>query len=158
MRRIRLPAQTFVGRAGVVRHARHALELADVEVEDVTVRHVVDATLHGDALIGGILELTGQYLGVGISNDINSLDPEVVVLGGSTVEPGEMVMAPLTLEAKERALPGMEERAGIVKGELGEGMGAAAIVLRELFAVTVSAAVMDRGAGTEVPAEGGASW
>ncbi len=82
-------------------------------------------------------------------------------MGGSTVEVGEMVMTPLTQVAKKRALPGMAERVRIVKGELGEGagaVGAAALVLRELFAVSVSAAVMDRGAGTEVPAKGGASW
>jgi hypothetical protein len=52
------------------------------------------------------------------------------------------------------------ERVRIVNGELGEGagaVGAAALVVRELFAVSVSAAVMDRGAGTEVPAKGGAA-
>jgi hypothetical protein len=51
----------------------------------------------------------------------------------------------------------MAERVGIVKGELGEGAGAVALVLRELLAVSVSAAVMGRGAGTEVPAKGGAA-
>jgi predicted NBD/HSP70 family sugar kinase len=159
--------QTFVGRAGIVRRVRRALKLAGrdrlagVEAEDVTVWHVVEAALHGDVLARGILEETGRYVGVGISNAINFLNPEVVVLGGSTVEVGEMVMAPLTQVAKKRALPGMAERVRIVKGELGEGagaVGAAALVLRELFAVSVSAAVMDRGAGAEVPAKGGASW
>ena len=159
--------QTFVGRAGIARRARYALKLAGrdrlagVEVEDVTVRHVVEAALQGDMLAREILEETGQYLGVGISNAINFFNPEVVVLGGSTVEVGEMVTTPLTQVAKKKALPGMAERVRIVKGELGEGagaVGAAALVLRELFAVSVSAAVMDRGAGTEVPAKGGASW
>jgi hypothetical protein len=51
----------------------------------------------------------------------------------------------------------MAERVRIVKCELGEGAGAVALVLWELFAVSVSAAVMDRGAGTEVPAKGGAA-
>jgi predicted NBD/HSP70 family sugar kinase len=69
--------QAFVGRAGI---ARRALKLAGK----------------------GVLEETGQYLGVGISNAINFLNPEVVVLGSSTVEVGEMVMTPLTRVAKKR--------------------------------------------------------
>jgi predicted NBD/HSP70 family sugar kinase len=72
--------QAIVGRAGIARRARHALKLAG----------------------RGVLEETGQYLGVGISNAINFLNPEVVVLGGSTVEVGEMVMIPLTRVAKKR--------------------------------------------------------
>ncbi len=37
------------------------------------------------------------------------------------------------------------------------GAGREALVLRELFAVSVSAAAMDREAGRKIPAEGGAS-
>jgi predicted NBD/HSP70 family sugar kinase len=61
--------QAFVGRAGI---ARRALKLAGK----------------------GVLEETGQYLGVGISNAINFLNPEVM-LGGSTAEVGEVIVAPL---------------------------------------------------------------
>ena len=39
---------------------------------------------------------------VGISDAINFLNPEVVVLGSSTVEVGEMAMTPLTRVAKKR--------------------------------------------------------
>lgn len=162
--------EAFAGRAGMTRRARHALKLAGrdrlagVEAEDLKVRHVVEAALHGDWLAMRILEETGQYLGVGIANALNFLNPEVVVLGGSTVEVGEMVMAPLTRVARRRALPGVGERTRIVKGELGEdagAVGAASLVLRELFAVPVPVgvqeAVIDKGAGTEVLAEGGES-
>ncbi len=162
--------EAFAGRAGIVRRVRRALKLAGrdrlagVEVEDLKVRHVIDAALCGDRLARRILEETGQYLGVGVANAINVLNPEVVVLGGSTVEVGAMVTAPLTKVARKRALPGMAGRTRIVKGELGEdagAVGAAALVLRELFAVSVptavQGAVIDKGAGTEVPAKGGAS-
>jgi predicted NBD/HSP70 family sugar kinase len=162
--------EAFAGRAGIAHRARRALKLAGrnrlagVDAEDLKVRHVVGAALQGDELARGILEETGQYLGVGVANAINLLNPEVVVLGGSTVEVGEMVTAPLIKVAKKRALPGMAERARIVKGELGEdagAVGAAALVLRELFAVSVPVAVReaitDQGAGAKLPAEGGVS-
>ncbi len=162
--------EAFAGRAGIARRARRALKLAGrnrlagVDAEDLKVRHVVGAALHGDELARGILEETGQYLGIGVANAINFLNPEVVVLGGSTVEVGEMVTAPLIRVAKKRALPGMAERVRIVKGELGEdagAVGAAALVLRELFAVSVPLAVReavtDQGAGAKIPAEGGVS-
>ena len=65
-----------------------------MEVEDVGVRIVVEAAFHGDELARDILEETGCYLGVGISNAINFLNPEVM-LGGSTAEVGEVIVAPL---------------------------------------------------------------
>jgi len=162
--------EAFAGRAGIVRRARRALKLAgrdrlaDVDAEGLKVPHIVGAALNGDELARRVLEETGQYLGVGVANGINFLNPEVVVLGGSTVEIGEIVTAPLFEVARKRALPGMAERARIVKGELGEdagAVGAAALVLRELFAVSVPArareAIVDRGAGTEARPKGGAS-
>lgn len=161
--------EAFAGRAGIVRRARRALKLAGrdrlagVEAEELKVRHVVEAAARGDELATRVLEETGRYLGIGVANAINTLNPEVVVLGGSTMEVGEMVTAPLAEVARRRALPGMGDRVRFVRGELGEdagAVGAAALVLRELFAVSVPAAreaVVDREAGTGIPAEGGVS-
>lgn len=142
--------EAFAGRAGIARRARRALKLAGrdrlggVDLDDLKVRHVVQAARDGDELAARVLEETGQYLGIGVANAINVLNPEVVVLGGSTVEIGEMVTGPLVRVARRRALPGMAEGTRIVKGELGEdagAVGAAALVLRELFAVSVPEAV-----------------
>ena len=114
--------------------------MAGFEAGEVTAEAVIDAGLSGDQLARRILEETGEYLGLGIVGAINVLDPELIVLGGSTIRAGELVLEPATRVVRSRALPGLAEHARIVAGELGEdagAVGAASTVLRGLFAVSV---------------------
>ena len=70
---------------------------------------------------------------------VNFLDPELVVLGGSTMKAGDLILQPTSEVVRRRALPGMADRVKIVAGELGQNasaVGAAALVLRDLFAIT----------------------
>lgn len=138
--------EAFAGRAAIARRASRALKLgggeklAGHEADEVTAEVVIEAALSGDALAKRILEETGEYLGLGIVSAINVLDPELVVMGGSTMRAGEMILKPATRVVRNRALPGLAEHARIVVGELGEdagAVGAASMVLRGLFAVSV---------------------
>jgi glucokinase len=138
--------EAFAGRAAIARRASRALKLAGggrmagFEAGEVTAEAVIDAGLSGDPLARRILEETGEYLGLGIVGAINVLDPELIVLGGSTIRAGELVLEPATRVVRSRALPGLAEHARIVAGELGEdagAVGAASTVLRGLFAVSV---------------------
>lgn len=141
--------EAFAGRAAIARRASRALKLAGgrkmagLDPGEVTAEAVIEAGLAGDPLARRILEETGEYLGLGIVGAINVLDPELVVVGGSTMRAGKMVLEPATRVVRNRALPGMAERARIVAGELGEdagAVGAASMVLRGLFAVSVGGA------------------
>jgi predicted NBD/HSP70 family sugar kinase len=138
--------EAFAGRAAIARRASRALKLAGggtmagLEAGEVTAEAVIDAGLSGDPLARRILEETGEYLGLGIVGAINVLDPELVVLGGSTIRAGEIVLEPATRVVRSRALPGLAEHARIVAGELGEdagAVGAASMILRGLFVVSV---------------------
>jgi predicted NBD/HSP70 family sugar kinase len=96
--------------------------------------------LEGDELAREILEETGEYLGRGISGAVNMFDPELVILGGSTMKAGDLVLEPAKRVVEKRALSEMAERVRIVPGDLGEdagAIGAVALVLRELFALSV---------------------
>lgn len=138
--------EAFAGRAAIARRASRALKLAGggtmagLEADEVTAEAVIDAGLSGDQLARRILEETGEYLGLGIVGAINVLDPELIVLGGSTIRAGEIVLEPATRVVRNRALPGLAEHARIVVGELGEdagAVGAASMILRGLFVVSV---------------------
>ncbi len=138
--------EAFAGRAAIARRASRALKLAGggtmagLEADEVTAEAVIDAGLSGDQLARRILEETGEYLGLGIVGAINVLDPELIVLGGSTIRAGEIVLEPATRVVRNRALPGLAEHARIVAGELGEdagAVGAASMILRGLFVVSV---------------------
>lgn len=138
--------EAFAGRAAIARRTSRALNLAgggDMagrEPDQITAEDVIEAGLAGDELARRILKETGQYLGVGISNAVNLFDPEVVVVGGSTMKAGRLILDPTTEVVRRRALPGMAERVRVVAGKLGEdagAVGAAALVLRGLFAISI---------------------
>lgn len=135
--------EAFAGRAAIARRVRRALALSGKSrlpgkaPEETRAKDVIDAGLAGDELSVGILEETGRYLGLGISNAIDMLDPELVVLGGSTMRAGELVRGPAEEVVRERARPGLAGRVRLVTGELAENagaVGAASLVLSELFA------------------------
>lgn len=138
--------EAFAGRAAIVRRARRALMLSGrdrlmgIQVDELKVRHVLKAALEGDELAMRVMEETGEYLGIGIANTLNFLNPEIVVLGGSTMQVGDLVLGAVERVARARALLRAGERVKIVRGELGEdagAVGAAALVLRELLTVSV---------------------
>jgi N-acetylglucosamine repressor len=140
--------EAFAGRAAIARRATRAMKLAGGATiaghpaEEVTTQDVISAGLSGDPLAAEILAETGRYLGLGISNAINAYDPELVVVGGSTLQAGNLVLAPAIEVVRRRAMAGMAEEVRIVPGELGEdagAIGAAALVLRSVFAVSVVA-------------------
>jgi predicted NBD/HSP70 family sugar kinase len=138
--------EAFAGRAAIARRASRAMKLAggrDMNgrnPDEVTAEDVIEAGLGDDELAKRILDETGKYLGIGISNAINLFDPEMVVVGGSTMKAGSLVLDPAIEFMWRRALPGMAERVRVVVGKLGEdagAVGAAALVLKGLFAISV---------------------
>ncbi len=138
--------EAFAGRAAIARRASRALKLAGgetlagYEADEVTAEVVIEAALAGDPVAEKVIEETGEYLGLGIVGVVNTLDPELVVMGGSTMAAGDLILEPATRVARRRALPGLADRVRIVAGELGEdagAVGAASLVLRGLFAVVV---------------------
>lgn len=65
----------------------------------LTVGAVVDAAHAGDTVALAALDETGRYLGIGIANLINALNPEMVVIGGALAEASAFL-----LPAIERAI------------------------------------------------------
>lgn len=64
------------GRMSLVR------ELCDGNLEKVTPDHVYRAADRGDELSLSVLQEAARYLGIGIANIINSINPKVIVIGG----------------------------------------------------------------------------
>ncbi len=83
------------------RLAREALS-EDAGEHDSVLRHadqvtgtmVTDAARSGDALAVDVLAEAGRWLGVGIASLVNSLDPEVVIVGGGALAAGRLLLDP----------------------------------------------------------------
>jgi glucokinase len=78
----------------------------------------------------------GHYLGVGIGNVVNVLNPEVVVVGGGVIAAGELLLAPARKVVAERALAPSRDQVRIVPTRFGDasGMIGAALLAMDLVA------------------------
>jgi glucokinase len=116
------------GRA-IVRRARQALEASgaippDWAVEDLTASAIADAARAGDLLAGRLWQETVLYLSVGVSNVINVLDPDAVVIGGGVAAgAGELLFEPLRRAVRERCMPSLARATPILPAALGPEVG-----------------------------------
>jgi predicted NBD/HSP70 family sugar kinase len=67
--------ETEIGRDAIV-------VAAGLSPEDHDVSDVVNAAAHGDVTAAEAIHQAGEWLGIGIANLVNILNPEVIVLGG----------------------------------------------------------------------------
>ncbi len=99
---------------------RRVLELAGGKVADITARQVIEAAREGDAFGLGILEEAGTYMGIGLANLIQIINPERIVLGTIAVHAGDLILEPIRRTVAERAWARAVERCTIVPAELGD--------------------------------------
>ena len=82
---------------GIVRLAKRALGEKDTpsalrNVENLTCKDVLDAAKAEDELAKEVMEQVFAYLGAGIANVCNTVDPDAVVIGGGVSKAGKMLL------------------------------------------------------------------
>lgn len=105
--------ETLASQGSVFRRVREAVEggartlllgYCDGDLENLSIPLVVRAAQAGDSVATDALEETGVYLGIGLANLINALNPEVVVFGGSLSLAGDFLLPVINRVIAERAL------------------------------------------------------
>jgi len=132
--------------------ARALVERAGGDPDALRGEHVVAAAADGDEEATAIVSEFAWWLGLGLANLANILDPELIVLGGGLVLAGEVLLGP-TRAAFSGFVEREVERAGlrIVAARLGDAggaIGAATIGFGALGALDVLGAAGADGAGT----------
>jgi len=84
---------------------------------------VVEAAQAGDEESHRLLELLGEWLGIGIANAINTFDPDVVVVGGGAARAGELLLGPARETARRFVLPGVGDQTEIRLARYGPDAG-----------------------------------
>jgi len=84
----------------------------------VTAQTVYEAAEAGDAIALEVVRETARYLGVGVANLVNLLNPEVVVICGGVTRAGDRLFAPLRREVAHRAFKPAVQATRIVPGAL----------------------------------------
>jgi glucokinase len=113
------PAIAARAREGLATGAVSVLhELVEGDLDRVTAATVYEAVVAGDAYATGVMTETAKFLGAGIANVINLLNPEVVVIMGGVTQAGDHLFVPLQAEVRRRAFKAMADACRILPAEL----------------------------------------
>jgi len=106
---------------------------------------VIQAAQNGNAASIAALEHAGERIGMALAGLINLFNPSAIVIDGSVVRAGEILLAPLRSVASCSSLPAAWKGTHILIGELGTAaiaLGAVLAVIDAAFGIpTVSAVV-----------------
>lgn len=97
--------------------------MCDGNLSNLTAAIVYAASREGDAVAGGVVRDTAQFLGAGIANMLNVFNPDVVVLAGGVAQAGDSLFVPLRAEVRRRAFKPAVDACRIVPGALGGNAG-----------------------------------
>ncbi|MEK7450154.1 MAG: ROK family protein [Planctomycetota bacterium] len=98
-------------------------KMARGNLKNITAKMIFDAARRGDRLAKTVVQETGWYLGAAVSQVINILDPELIVLGGAMAQAGEILFRPIRQVAFAHIIPSPVRRVKIVPAQLGENAG-----------------------------------
>lgn len=105
----------------------------------LTLDLVLEAARQGDGVALATLTEVGTYLGMAIANLVNTLNPQVVIIGGPTARLGSLLLDPIGREVRRRALGDLVTGLEIVPSMLGDeagAIGAAALFLKSLKSIS----------------------
>jgi len=98
-------------------------ELVEGELDEITAELVYEAIVAGDLYAKEVMRETAKFLGTGIANLINILNPEMVVISGGVTRAGDHLLEPLRGEVRRRAFREAADACRIVSSELGDMAG-----------------------------------
>lgn len=140
--------ETMVGGAALAGRAQQAIrlgkksileEMCDGDIELIDGKMLYLAAIKEDQVAVDVLEDTGRYLGIGIANLINILNPSLIILSGGVLGSADFLMDSLRKTVERRALAKPAQAVSIVLSELGENaiaIGALTLLLKKIFTPT----------------------
>ena len=104
------------------------LSLTDGHVEDVKSEHVLVAARAGDTLALALVAETAYYMGWGIANLVNILNPDIVLLGTIAIAAGDLLLEPIRETVSKFAMTRPAAAVKIEPAQLGDALGDLAAV------------------------------
>jgi glucokinase len=88
------------------------------ELQAITAETVYDGVVQGDLYATEVMHDTAKFLGVGLANIINILNPDLLVISGGVTKAGDHLFEPLRKEVRRRAFRVAEQACDIVASKL----------------------------------------
>ena len=95
----------------------------DSQVDAITPALIADCAHEGDEICIETFAETGFWIGVGIANMINILNPEMVIIGGGISEAGDVLWRPMLRTVKAYAIHESRLVCQVVPAKLGDDAG-----------------------------------
>ena len=119
--------EVFASATAIVRMTREASPRYPDSIlhgkEDRTASMIFDAGKQGDELALEIFRRMGVYLGIGLANLINILNPEMIVIGGGVMNAWDLFEKHMHQQVEERAFPLLAARVKIERAKCGDDAG-----------------------------------
>ena len=118
--------ELYASATGIVRMTRESLSLfpeSGLKDEGLTAEKVYDAGRDGDALAVAVFKRAGMYLGIGLANLINLIDPQIIVISGGVVNGWELFAPEMYRQIGERAFRATAQQVKIMRAECGDNAG-----------------------------------
>ncbi len=110
--------------------------LNNINIEDISLNSILRAAKENDQTTKSILLDSARYLAIGISNLVNTLNPEVIVIGKEFINYSNLVLEHIKKIVNKNTLKHLSQNLKIMSSELGENtsaLGAAIIPIQNLF-------------------------
>ena len=92
--------------------------------EEITGKTVFDAADRGDETANAVVDRFCDYLGAGVTNIVNALAPEVILIGGGISRQGERLLAPIRRYVAANCFGGTERPQPVIQtAQLGNEAG-----------------------------------
>ncbi len=99
------------------------LTFTDGHIADVKSEHVLEAARTGDTLALRLVEETAYYMGWGIANLVNVLNPDIVLLGTIAIAAGDLLLNPIRETVSKFAMTRPAAAVEIAPAQLGDTLG-----------------------------------
>ncbi len=91
--------------------------------DPITPEIVARAAGFGDEVAKAIFRQAGYWIGIALTNVVNLLDPEIIIIGGGIAKSGNLLLDPVRKTVQQRALKTATENLQIVEAQLGNDAG-----------------------------------
>ena len=118
--------EVYASATAIVRMTREAAPRhsdSSLLSKELTSQVVFSAGQEGDELALEVFRRMGVYLGIGIANLINILNPEMIVIAGGVMNGWELFENSMRHEVADRAFPLLAASVKIVRAECGDDAG-----------------------------------
>jgi len=118
--------ELFASATAIVRMTRENLAMfpeSPLKSEELTAVKVYEAGRNGDELALAVFKRFGMYLGIGLANLINLIDPQIIVISGGAVNGWDLFAPEMYRQVEERAFRTTAQQVKIARAECGDNAG-----------------------------------